>query len=149
VSELLNVMMTPWSIGGGSEGVPLKRYSALVFGCSRQRSCQNPGVLRVQGWLWYLVLGLSYSLQFILHSHGLLPNHRLKIISVSHLPPSHTSHLFEEWVMSAFLTFALDEGATPDLYFLSWNKWLCLHCNSTQLQQALFPCLTIQHLLFI
>jgi hypothetical protein len=36
VSELLNVMMTPWSIGGWSEGVSLKRYSALIFGCSRQ-----------------------------------------------------------------------------------------------------------------
>jgi len=54
VSELLNVMMTPWSIGGGSEGVLLKRYSTLVFGCSKQRSCQNPGILWLQGWLWCL-----------------------------------------------------------------------------------------------
>ena len=109
VSELLNVMTSPWSVGGGSEGISLKRYSALVFGCSRQRSCQNPGILRVQGWPCCLILGLSYSLQFILHSHGLLPHHRLKIISVS---PSHThtqstSYLFEESVMTAFLTFAL------------------------------------------
>jgi hypothetical protein len=148
----LNVMMTPWSIGDGSEGVSLKRYSALVFGCSRQRSCQNPGILQVQGWPWCLILGLSYSLQFILHSHGLLPHHRLKIISVYHLPATHThstSYLFEEWVMTAFLTFAHDEGTTPDLYFPSWNKLLCLHCNSTQLQQGLFPCLIIQHLLFL
>ena len=67
----------------------------------------------------------------------------------THTHTQSTSYLFEEWVMTAFVTFALDEGATPDLYFPSWNKSLCLHCNSTQLQQDLFSFLTVQHLLFL
>jgi len=87
---------------------------------------ENPGILRVQGWPWCLILGLRYSLQFILHSHGLLPHHRLKIISVCHFTATHThthtqstSYLFEEWVMTAFLTFALDEGSLHCVYTIT------------------------------
>lgn len=101
--------------------------------------------------LWWLILGLSYSLQFSLYSHCLLPHHGttdcksfLYLISQSHTHTQSTSYLYEEWVMTTFLTFALDEGSTPDVYFPSWNKSLCLYCNSIQLQQGLFPCPTFQ-----
>jgi len=46
-SALLNVMMTPWSIGGGSEGVLLERYSTLVFGCCKTK------ILKTQGFFEY------------------------------------------------------------------------------------------------
>jgi hypothetical protein len=84
----------------------------LVFRYSRQRSYQNPGISQVQGWLWCLILGLSYSLQFSLHSHDLLPHHSttdwksfLYLISQPHTHTQSTTYLFEEWVMTTFLTW--------------------------------------------
>jgi hypothetical protein len=102
---------------------------------------------------WFLDLATVFSLPFIHMAFFLTTARQTEnhfcISSPSHTHRQSTFYVFEEWVMKACLTFACDEGATPDLYFPSWNKLMCLHCNSTQLQQGLFPCPTIQHLLLL
>jgi hypothetical protein len=46
VSELLNVMMTPWSIGSWSEGVSLKRYSAWYLGVQDKEPVKTLGFFK-------------------------------------------------------------------------------------------------------
>ena len=92
---------------------------------------------------WFLDLATVCSSSFT-HMAFFLTTYWKSFLYLISQPHTHTHtqstfYLFEEWVMTAFLTFVLDEGATPDLYFPSWNKSLCLHCNSTQLHRAFSP----------
>jgi hypothetical protein len=130
----------------------------LVFDVQDKEPVKTLGFIKYKDDLdvWFFGLATVCSLPFIhmaffLTTAPQTENH-FCISSPSHTHThthtQSTSYLFEEWIMRVFLTFALVEGATPDLYFPSWNKSLRLRCNSTQLQQGLLPCPTIQHLLF-
>ena len=112
-----NSWMLWWLPGQLAVGVRVFRWKDTQLGIwmFKKRTCQNTGILRVQGWPWCLIPGPSYSLQFTLHSHGLLPHHSttdwksfLYLISQPHTHThTHTKHLVSFWEMGheSFLNF--------------------------------------------
>lgn len=109
------------------------------------------GFVKYKEDLECLILGLSYSLQFSLYSHGLLPHHWLKIISVYHLPTTNTKPFPPFWERDNLFKkhLHLMKGLCLIFIFLHETNQYVYTITSPNCSRIYSPVHLIQHLHFL